>query len=171
MLLHSKSTKGEKQSTDILSLCEQSLGLAFNSIGANFPTLNCTVEKNLEVNIPQLKIIPQDLSRVLINIFNNAFYALNQKVKKAGASYIPVVNINVFKNDKSVYISVKDNGIGIPDSDKDKIFQPFFTTKPTGQGTGLGLSTGYEIVKAHGGEMVFASVKDEFTEMTIRLPL
>ncbi len=170
MLLHSKSTKGEKQLTDISLLCEQSLNLAFNSISTNFPALDCTVVKNFGDEIPQLEVVPQDLSRVLINIFNNAFYALNQRVKTADSDYKPVVELSVYKRDQSVFISIRDNGTGIPEKDTDKIFQPFFTTKPTGQGTGLGLSTGYEIVKAHGGEITFKSTEDEFTEMIIRLP-
>ena len=171
MLMHSKSSKGEKQMTDIQSLCEQSLNLAYNSISTNFPNLNCNIKKKLADDIPQLNIIPQDLSRVLINIFNNAFYALNQKKKTDKSEFIPEIDIEIKKNNKSVLISIYDNGIGIPDSDKDKIFQPFFTTKPTGQGTGLGLSTGYEIVKAHGGEIQFKSKENEFTEMTICLPV
>ena len=171
MLMHSKSSKGEKQMTDIQSLCEQSLNLAYNSISTNFPNLNCNIKKKLADDIPQLNIIPQDLSRVIINIFNNAFYALNQKKKTDKSEFIPEIDIEIKKNNKSVLISIYDNGIGIPDSDKDKIFQPFFTTKPTGQGTGLGLSTGYEIVKAHGGEIQFKSKENEFTEMTICLPV
>ena len=171
MLMHSKSSKGEKQMTDIQSLCEQSLNLAYNSISTNFPNLNCNIKKKLADDIPQLNIIPQDLSRVIINIFNNAFYALNQKKKTNKSEFIPEIDIEIKKNNKSVLISIYDNGIGIPDSDKDKIFQPFFTTKPTGQGTGLGLSTGYEIVKAHGGEIQFKSKENEFTEMTICLPV
>ncbi len=170
MLMHSKSSKGEKQLTDISSLCEQSLNLAFNSISTNFPTLNCEVAKNFPDKAPQLKVIPQELSRVIINIFNNAFYSLNQRVKKESKTYSPVVNLGIRKDNGSIFISVRDNGTGIPDKDKDKIFQPFFTTKPTGQGTGLGLSTGYEIVKAHGGEIKFESRENEFAEFTIRLP-
>ena len=171
MLMHSKSSKGEKQITDIQSLCEQSLNLAYNSISANFPHLNCKIKKKIADDIPQLKVIPHDLSRVIINIFNNAFYALNQRIKTETGSFMPVVDVEIKKNNGFIYISVRDNGTGIPDSDKDKIFQPFFTTKPPGQGTGLGLSTGYEIVKAHGGEIKFDSKQNEFTEVTIRLPL
>lgn len=171
MLLHSQSSKGLKQMTDIVSLCEQSLNLAFNSMGTNFPQLNCTIEKNFNPNIPQMKVVPQDLSRVLINIFNNAFYSLNQKSKTAGDAFLALVNLEVTSSNGSVLISVRDNGTGIPDSDKDKIFQPFFTTKPTGQGTGLGLSSGYEIVKSHGGELRFESMFNEFTEFRIKLPV
>ena len=171
MLLHSQSSKGEKQLTEIQSLCEQSLNLAFNSISTNFPNLNCEIKKNFANDLPKLNVIPQDLSRVLINIFNNAFYAIYQRLKSTKDPFKPLLNLEIKKNKESLYISVHDNGTGIPDSDKDKIFQPFFTTKPTGQGTGLGLSTGYEIVKAHGGEIKFESKQNEFTEMTIRLPL
>ena len=132
--------------------------------------LNCEVKKNFPETAPELQIIPQDLSRVIINILNNAFYSLNQRVKKEANSFEPVVNVGIKNNNGSVYISVHDNGTGIPEKDKDKIFQPFFTTKPTGQGTGLGLSTGYEIVKAHGGEIKFDSRENEFAEFVIRLP-
>ena len=171
MLMHSKSSKGEKQLTDIVSLCEQSLNLAYNSIESNFPALKCTVNKIFSENIPQLKVIPQDFSRVLINIFNNAFYSLNQRSKKEGAAFHPEIDFKIGVKDNHVYISVRDIGTGIPDSDKDKIFQPFFTTKPTGQGTGLGLSSGYEIIKAHGGEIKFESKQNEFAEFIIQLPL
>ncbi len=171
MLMHSKSSNGEKQIIDIYSLCEQSLNLAFNSISTNFPNLNCNIKKKISNDIPSLNVVPQDLSRVLINIFNNAFYALFQKVKTEKDTFEPTIDFGIIKNNNSVYISVRDNGIGIPDSDKDKIFQPFFTTKPTGQGTGLGLSSGYEILKAHGGEIKFNSKQNEFTEIIICLPL
>ena len=171
MLMHSKSSKGEKQLTDIASLCEQSLNLSYNSLSTNFPMLKYTLEMKIGNDIPQLKVIPQDLSRVIINIFNNAFYALNQKVKTESNTFIPLVNVEINSDNKSIFISIRDNGIGIPDTDIDKIFQPFFTTKPTGQGTGLGLSTGYEIVKSHGGEIKFESKHNEFTSMMIRLPI
>lgn len=171
MLLHSKSSKGEKQETDICSLCEQSLSLAFNSISTNFPHLQCEVNKNYSDNIPMLNITPQDISRVIINIYNNAFYAVNERKKNGVNGYLPTMNIEVKKTDGFVLISVHDNGTGIPESDKNKIFQPFFTTKPTGQGTGLGLSSGYEIVKSHGGDIKFESKEKEFTRFEIRLPL
>ncbi len=171
MLMHSKSTNGEKQVTDVQLLCEQSLNLAYNSININFPNLNCEIKKIIADNIPRIKLVPQDLSRVLINIFNNSFYSINQRAKIVAGSFLPLVIYEIKRKDGSIFISVRDNGIGIPDKDKDKIFQPFFTTKPTGQGTGLGLSTGYEIVKAHGGEINFTSLENDFTEMIIRLPL
>ncbi len=171
MLMHSKSSNGEKQIIDIHSLCEQSLNLAFNSISTNFPNLKCNIKQNIANDIPKLNIVPQDLSRVLINIFNNAFYALFQKTKTEKGTFEPTIYFEINKNKNSVYISVRDNGIGIPDSDKDKIFQPFFTTKPTGQGTGLGLSTGYEILKSHGGEIKFNSKQNDFTEIIICLPI
>ena len=171
MLLHSKSSKGERQLTDISYLCEQSLGLAFNSIATNFPLLKPEVIKSFPSDIPKLNVIPQDLSRVIINIFNNAFYAVNMKKSKNKDDFMPLINVEVMMSGDQVKISIRDNGIGIPTTDKDKIFQPFFTTKPTGQGTGLGLSSGYEIVKAHGGEIVWESNENDFTLFTIQLPL
>jgi signal transduction histidine kinase len=171
MLLHSQSTKGEKQPSDICALCEQSLNLAFNSLDGTMKNLKFPVIKNYEDNIPQVKVISQELSRVLINLINNAYYAINEKMKKAGTSYSPSLILQVKNENGSVLISVRDNGIGIPDANKKRIFQPFFTTKPTGQGTGLGLSSGNEIVKLHGGEMKFDSLENEYAEFSIRLPL
>jgi C4-dicarboxylate-specific signal transduction histidine kinase len=171
MLMHSKSSKGEKQLTDINYLCDQALNLAFNSISTNFPQLKCDIRKNIQENLPQLNVIPQDLSRVIINIFNNAFYAVNMRCLKDKNGYAPVVNVEVNSDKEHLHISVRDNGTGIPAGDHDKIFQPFFTTKPTGQGTGLGLSSGYEIVKAHGGTITWKSSENDFTEFTVNLPL
>ncbi len=171
MLLHSQSTKGEKQPSDICSLCEQSLNLAFNSLDGTMKNLNFLVTKNYEDNIPQVKVIPQELCRVLINLINNAYYSINEKMKKTVTSYSPSLILEVKNKSGSVWITVRDNGTGIPDTNKKRIFQPFFTTKPTGQGTGLGLSSGNEIVKLHGGEMKFDSRENEYAEFSIRLPL
>jgi signal transduction histidine kinase len=171
MLLHSQSSKGVKQLVDILSLSEQAFNLAFNSLSTGFSDLKCELNSNVPEGILQIKIIPQDISRVLINIFNNALYSLNQKLKLKINDYIPSVSLTVTKDDTNVFIKIRDNGMGISKENTSKIFQPFFTTKPTGQGTGLGLSSGYEIVKAHGGEVEFNSEINEFAEFTVRLPL
>ena len=171
MLMHTKASKGEKQLTDISALCDQSYQLAFNSLAATYQNMKCTVEKNYSDMIPELKVIPQELSRVLINIINNSFFALNEKAKIAKSDFSPTLKINVLIKNDQVCISVWDNGSGISELNKTKIFQPFFTTKPTGQGTGLGLSTGYEMVKGHGGELSFESIENQFTEFSICLPV
>jgi C4-dicarboxylate-specific signal transduction histidine kinase len=169
MLAHTKSSKGEKQMTDLKALCEQALHLAFNSFSTNFPGLNCDLEKNFS-DVPEVLVFPQDLSRVLINVINNAFYAVNQKKTNAAEGYKPKVKLGLFRDNGKIVITVFDNGVGIADSNKDKLFQPFFTTKPTGLHTGLGLSTGYDMIKANGGEMSFESRENEFTEFKILLP-
>ena len=171
MLMHSKSSKGDRQETNISYLIEQAFGLAYNCVSSNYPQLECKIEKNIPADLPPVHIVPQDISRVIINIFNNAFYAVDQKSKNDKNGYMAEVDISLKEESGSVYISVRDNGTGIPARNKDKIFQPFFTTKPTGMGTGLGLSTGYEIVKAHGGEITWNSVENKFTEFIVRLPL
>ena len=171
MLLHSQSTKGEKQPTDLCALCDQSLNLAFNSLDGMMKQLTFQVTKNYAENIPQVKVIPQELSRVLINLINNAYYSINEKMKNADASFSPSLVLDVSFKEGSVWIKIRDNGTGIPETNKKRIFQPFFTTKPTGQGTGLGLSSGNEIVKLHGGEFKFDSKENEFAEFSIRLPL
>ena len=121
--------------------------------------------------MPLINIVPQDVGRVLLNLFTNAFYAVHQKQKALGGQFKPAVSVSTLLVNKSVVIKVKDNGTGIPDEIKDKILQPFFTTKPTGEGTGLGLSISYDIiVKAHGGKMEIDSREGEGAEFTITLP-
>jgi two-component system NtrC family sensor kinase len=121
--------------------------------------------------IGNIKIVPQDISRVLLNLYNNAFYAVAEKKKQQRGIYEPVVSVSTRKTGNEVEISVKDNGNGISQKVVDKMFQPFFTTKPTGQGTGLGLSLAYDIVKAHGGEIKVETKEDEGSEFIIQLPL
>lgn len=172
MLMHSKSSKGEKQMTDICVICEQALHLSFNSFSTNFPYLNVDINKEFEKDIPRILVVPQDISRVIINIYNNAFYAVNQRlIKGATPGYKPGLLVVVKRENDKAVISVRDNGMGIPAANIDKIFQPFFTTKPTGEGTGLGLSLSYDIVKAHGGEIKIESRENEFTEFSVYLPL
>jgi len=121
-------------------------------------------------SIGKINVIPQHMGRVLVNLFNNAFYAVNEKKKTSGTGYEPAISVSTKKLDDKITITVKDNGNGIPQKIVDKIFQPFFTTKPTGQGTGLGLSLAYDIVKAHGGEIKVETKEREGTEFIIRLP-
>jgi len=122
-------------------------------------------------SIGKINIVPQDIGRVLLNLYNNAFYAVSEKKKSEETVYEPVISVNTKKIGDKVFVSVKDNGNGIPQKVIDKIFQPFFTTKPTGQGTGLGLSLSYDIVKAHGGEIKVNTKEGEFTEFLIQLPI
>jgi signal transduction histidine kinase len=128
------------------------------------------METNYDASAGNVNCIPQDIGRVLLNLYNNAFYAVNEKKKQQPAGYDPTVSVSTKNQDHRIEIKVKDNGNGISDKVKDKIFQPFFTTKPTGQGTGLGLSLSYDIVKAHGGEIKVESKQGEGTEFVVLLP-
>ncbi|TAH41799.1 MAG: histidine kinase [Bacteroidetes bacterium] len=173
MLQHSRASTAEKQVTDINKLVEEFFNLAYHGMRAKDPAFNCTMQKDLAPDIPQIKIIPQDISRVILNIFNNSFYAVDEKKKIShSADYQPVVSITTKKLNGQVLISVRDNGKGISAEIRDKIFNPFFTTKPTGMGTGLGLSISYDIVvKGHGGDIKVDSKPGEYTEFTILLPI
>ena len=171
MLQHSRTSAVEKQLTDINKMVEEFFNLAYHGMRAKDPGFNCTMEKNLATGIPQIKIISQDISRVILNIFSNSFYAVDERSKMSGKEYQPKVSISTFYENGKVSINIRDNGKGIPDDIKDKIFNPFFTTKPTGQGTGLGLSISYDIiVKGHSGTLSVNSKAGEFTEFLITLP-
>jgi signal transduction histidine kinase len=135
------------------------------------PSFNATFKTDLDESIGKINMIPQDIGRVIFNLINNAFYAVNEKQKKNLKGFAPRVLISTLKHNGKVEISVKDNGNGIPKRVLDKIFQPFFTTKPTGQGTGLGLSLSYDIVKAHGGELKVETKEGEGSEFNILLPV
>ncbi|HLG40434.1 MAG TPA: ATP-binding protein, partial [Chitinophagaceae bacterium] len=147
MLAHSRSSSGEKVPTDINALADEYLRLSYHGLRAKDNKFNADFKTNFDPDLPKVHVIPQDIGRVLLNLINNAFQAVN------GYGDKPTVTVTTRKTENGVQISVSDNGPGIPDSNKEKIFQPFFTTKPTGQGTGLGLSLSYDIVKAHGGEL------------------
>jgi two-component system NtrC family sensor kinase len=153
MLEHSRTNTGEKQLTDMNVLCDEFLKLSYHGLRAKDKSFNAEMVTHFDPKLPKVNVSQQDMGRVMLNLFNNAFYAVNQKAKTAGADYMPEVSVTTSHENGKVTILVKDNGIGIPDAIKEKIFQPFFTTKPTGQGTGLGLSLSYDIVKAHGGEI------------------
>lgn len=172
MLQHSRTSSAEKQPTDINKLVDEFLNLAYHGMRAKDPAFNCAMEKNLATDIPMISIIPQDVSRVILNIFNNSFYAIDEKAKSAGKGYQPTVSIETKRLNDKILIKIRDNGKGIPDDIRDKIFNPFFTTKPTGQGTGLGLSISYDIiVKGHNGDIAVDSKAGEYTEFTITLPI
>jgi signal transduction histidine kinase len=187
MLEHSRSSTGQKESTDINALCDEFLRLAYHGLRAKDKSFNATMETHFGPNLPKIDVIPQDIGRVILNLISNAFYAVNERSKnveradsplgaglpasqqaggkngkKIESNYVPTVSITTHLTaDSHLLIAVKDNGSGIPTHIKDKIFQPFFTTKPTGQGTGLGLSLSYDIVKAHGGELKLETKEGE----------
>ena len=195
MLQHSRTNKGEKEKTDINILVDEYLRLAYHGLRAKDKSFNATLETAYDDSIGRIKIIPQDIGRVVLNLITNAFYAVNEKKKdpltsqsefgtgsEGGINYVPTVKVKTKRVDtplgvggerkgKCVEVSVKDNGNGIPKQVLDKIYQPFFTTKPTGQGTGLGLSLSYDIVKAHGGDLQVSTEENKGTEFIISIPI
>jgi len=170
MLQHSRTSTGVKEPTDINALCDEYLRLSYHGLRAKDKEFNATMKTDFDESIGKINIIPQDIGRVLLNLFNNAFYAVNEKAKLSANSYQPTVSVTTRKSGNSVLITVIDNGNGIPKNIVDKIFQPFFTTKPTGSGTGLGLSLSYDIIKAHGGEIKVESKEGEGSEFIILFP-
>ncbi len=170
MLQHSRVSAGQKELTDINALADEYLRLSYHGLRAKDKTFNATLRTDFDTSIEKVNIVPQDIGRVLLNLFNNAFYAVKPPNPLKGGHYEPTVTVTTKKLDSKVLISVKDNGVGIPQKNLDKIFQPFFTTKPTGQGTGLGLSLSYDIIKAHGGEIKVETKEGEGSEFIIRLP-
>ena len=175
MLQHSRSSTGKKELTDINVLAGEYLPLSYHGLRAKDKSFNTELVTNFDKNLPKINVVQQDIGRVLLNLFNNAFYAVQEKRKaeseKLKEDYKPTVEVSTSANDGFVVISVKDNGCGIPDGIKEKIMQPFFTTKPTGEGTGLGLSISYDIVKAHGGELRVETKEGESSHFIIVLPL
>jgi two-component system NtrC family sensor kinase len=171
MLQHSRSSTGKKEPTNINALADEYLILSYHGLRAKDKSFNATIKTDFDNLIVSINIIPQDIGRVLLNLYNNAFYAVIEKMKQQPESYEPTVSVSTKKMGHRVLISVKDNGSGIPQKIIDKIFQPFFTTKPTDQGTGLGLSLSYDIVKAHGGEIKVDTKEGEGSEFIIFLPL
>ncbi|HPH22105.1 MAG TPA: ATP-binding protein, partial [Haliscomenobacter sp.] len=170
MLEHSRASTGVKEPTNLNALADEFLRLAYHGLRAKDSSFNATIETHFDPDLPLVSVIPQDIGRVLLNLINNAFYAVNEKAKQGIEDYSPTVTVSTKKLENAIEISVKDNGNGIPEVIKDKIFQPFFTTKPTGQGTGLGLSLAYDIVtKGHGGNLDVNSLIGEGTEFIIRL--
>jgi two-component system NtrC family sensor kinase len=171
MLQHSRTSTGQKESTDINALADEYLRLSYHGIRAKDKSFNLTIKTDFDISLDEIDIIPQDIGRVLLNLYNNAYYAVIEKRKLQPDGYEPTVSVTTKKINDKVEIRVKDNGAGIPQKIVDKIFQPFFTTKPTGQGTGLGLSLSYDIIKAHGGEIKVETKELEATEFKIILPI
>ena len=173
MLQHSRSSSGVKEPTNINVLADEYLRLAYHGLRARDKSFNAKFETVFDEKIGNINVIPQDIGRVVLNLITNAFYTVTEKKKATPADkqYEPTVIVSTKRVDNKVLISVKDNGNGIPQKVLDKIFQPFFTTKPTGQGTGLGLSMSYDIVKAHGGEITVNSKEGEGSEFSIHISL
>jgi two-component system, NtrC family, sensor kinase len=178
MLQHSRTTAGEKQLTNLNALADEYLRLAYHGLRAKDKSFNCTLDTYFDLKLPQVEVVPQDIGRVLLNLYNNAFYAVQQKAQLVPAgengeqeqAYVPTVTVSTQQKEGQVEIRVRDNGTGMPESVKSKIFQPFFTTKPTGQGTGLGLSLSYDIIKVHSGEINLTSEPGNGSVFTITLP-
>jgi two-component system, NtrC family, sensor kinase len=170
MLQHSRTSSGQKELTDINALADEYLRLAYHGLRAKDKSFNTTLKTNYDESIGKVSVIPQDIGRVVLNLITNAFYVVNEKKISGVENYEPTVSVSTKKTGDKVEIKVADNGNGIPKKVLDKIFQPFFTTKPTGQGTGLGLSLSYDIVKAHGGELKVETKEGEGSEFVIQLP-
>jgi signal transduction histidine kinase len=172
MLQHSRSSSGNKEPVNINVLADEYLRLAYHGLRAKDKSFNATLLTDFDDSIGTINILPQDIGRVVLNLLTNAFYVVNERKQKNQNGYQPTVSLSTKKNGKWVTIAVKDNGNGIPKHVMEKIFQPFFTTKPTGQGTGLGLSMSYDIVtKGHGGELKVETKEGEGTEFIIKLPI
>jgi signal transduction histidine kinase len=171
MLQHSRSSSGQKEATDINALADEYLRLAYHGFRAKDKSFNATLKTDYDETIGNINIIPQDIGRLVLNLITNAFYAIDEKQKSGIENYEPIVSLSTEKRNESIEIRVTDNGNGIPSKFLDKIFQPFFTTKPTGQGTGLGLSLAYDITKAHGGELIVETKEGEGSEFIVQIPL
>jgi signal transduction histidine kinase len=171
MLQHSRIGSNKKESTDINALADEYFRLSYHGLRAKDKGFNTEIKTDFDQSIGKIDIIPQDIGRVILNLVTNAFYAVTEKKNQNSNGYVPTVSVSTKKANGKVEIKVKDNGNGIPQKVVDKIFQPFFTTKPTGQGTGLGLSLSYDIIKAHGGEIKVETKEDEGAEFIIQLPL
>ena len=176
MLQHSRGSSGQKEPTDINALADEYLRLSYHGLRARDKSFTADFKLEADESLPKVNVVPQDIGRVLLNLINNAFYAVSEKAKQNGNGYKPSVMVHTRQitppsRDSGVEIRVKDNGPGIPEEFKKKIFQPFFTTKPTGQGTGLGLSMSYDIVTAHGGKLTVESKDGAGTVFVIQLPI
>ena len=171
MLQHRRSSSGVKESVDINALTDEYLRLAYHGLRAKDNSFNATMKTDFDDSIGSINIIPQDIGRVLLNMYNNAFFAVTEKQKNAVEGYDPTVSVSTKKVNGELEISVADNGKGIPEKILDKVFQPFFTTKPTGQGTGLGLSLSYDMIKAHQGKISIKNTPGAGAEFIITIPI
>jgi len=171
MLLHSRTGSGQRQLTDINALVKEYLKLSYQGQKAKDSTFHAILNQELDEKLGEVAIVPQDVGRVMLNLFNNAFYTESEKRKLNLPGYEPALWVSTNKKDGKVVITVRDNGLGIQENLRDKIFQPFFTTKPAGQGTGLGLSMSYDIIKAHGGDIRVESEEGIGAEFIVELPV
>jgi signal transduction histidine kinase len=172
MLEHSRGSSGERRIVDLNALIDEALNLAYHGARAQDQSFNITLERDFAEGIAPIELAPQDMTRVFLNLFSNGFYAATRRARNSSdAGFMPTLKVTTRDAGEAVEISVRDNGIGISADIKDKLFQPFFTTKPTGEGTGLGLSITYDIVtQQHGGSITVDSKVGEYSEFTIRLP-
>jgi PAS domain S-box-containing protein len=169
MLQHSRGGSSDWQATDLNALVEEALNLAYHGARSQDHTFDVTLERDLDLNLASVDVVPQEMTRVLLNLIGNGFYAANKRSRESDGTYRPVLKVTTREFGESVEVRVRDNGIGVPLENRDKLFQPFFTTKPTGEGTGLGLSISYEIVtQQHGGTITVDSEVGDFTEFTVR---
>jgi signal transduction histidine kinase len=171
MLQHSRKQSGAIEHTDINLLTEEYIKLSYHGFKAKNKMFNCTINTSFDNSIEKMNVVPEDIGRLLINLLNNAFYSLKEKIKLKGNDYHPAVNITTKKKGNKIELTIRDNGMGISKKFIDKIYQPFFTTKPTGDGSGLGLSLSYDIIKAHQGELKAISEEEEFAQFTIELDI
>jgi two-component system, NtrC family, sensor kinase len=171
MLQHSRGSSDDRQPTDLNALAEEALNLAYHGARAQDPNFDIALEHDLDSDLAPVDVVPQELTRVLLNLIGNGFYAANKRSRENNGAYRPALRVTTREFGESVEVRVRDNGVGVPPENRDKLFQPFFTTKPTGEGTGLGLSISYEIVtQQHGGTITVDSEVGDFTEFTVRLP-
>jgi two-component system NtrC family sensor kinase len=170
MMQHSRISTGQKELTDINKLADEYLRLSYHGMRSKDNSFNATLQTDFDHSIGKVAIVPQDIGRMLLNLYNNAFYSVWEKAKTKIPAYTPTVSVSTKRIADMIRITFRDNGTGIPQKVVDKIFQPFFTTKPTGEGTGLGLSLSYDIVKAHGGEIRVETKEGEFTEFVVQFP-
>ena len=171
MLQHSRSSSGVKEPTDMNVLADEYLRLSYHGLRAKDKSFNATMKTDFDERLPKINVVSQDVGRVILNLITNAFYSVTEKMKMNGQAYEPTVWVSTKKINNSIEVRVKDNGMGVPQKVLDKIFQPFFTTKPVGQGTGLGLSLSYDIIKTHGGELKVETKEGEGAEFIIQLPV
>ena len=171
LMQHSRTNSSEAVLSDVNQLAEEFLKLSYHGFRAKDKTVHVEIHSTFDAAMEQVHIVPEDIGRVLMNLYNNAFYSVIAKAKKNLPDFSPSVTVSTEQDDKTIRITVQDNGLGIAEKNLNKIFQPFFTTKPTGEGTGLGLSLSYEIVKAHGGELKAMSKEGESATFVLELPV
>lgn len=171
MMMHSRANPGQKQPTDLRVLIDEYLRLSYHGLKAKEKSFQATLRTDFDERMEAVRVVPEEIGRVLLNLFNNAFYAVKEKQKTAGPGFEPLVEVSTRQLPGNIEICIRDNGTGIPRSIRNKILQPFYTTKPAGAGTGLGLSLSYDIIKAHRGELQVETKEGEYAAFKIILPL